>query len=292
METRVLTPKEYAQARRVWEICFPDDEKEFVAYYFQKRTRPEWVLGAFDGERLIGTVHMLPQTAHFCGVEKRVGFVAGVAALPEERGKGVAGKLMRDAFDVMRECGFSVTILKPFSLELERYYTRFGYAPFVYRDEYKLTAADFSSVPEAETHRPDAAELLRIYRAFSSGLSGMRVRGEGEFALLLEELETYPSDIVSDGGAYAMCYLGEDTARVFELAGEDAAPLLKVLCKKYGRVEAALPVGRHLLTGKTFERNSFDMIKLLDERAFLSGLPMRLEELLAQKDASFSFESY
>lgn len=290
--TRVLTERDMEAARFVWETCFPDDEAAFIDYYFKKRTRPEWIMGAFEGERLIGTVHMLPQTARFFGLEKPGCFVAGVATLPEERGRGVAENMLEAAFTAMLERGFSYTTLKPFSEKLARYYERFGYETFAYRDEYVLSINDFSGVEDVSVHEPDACELLAIYTAFAARYNGMRVRSAADFLLLIDELSTYDSALLSNGKAYAACYLKDGAAHAFELAGEHTQPLLKALCKQYGTVHAAVSAGTPLLEGKGFSREPFNMLKVLDEKAFLQGLPVSVSELLGQKTANYSFEVY
>ena len=292
MITRVLTKEDIKAARFIWETCFPDDEAAFVDYYFKKRTRPEWIMGGFEGERLIGTVHMLPQTSRFFGLEKPGCFVAGVATLPEERGRGVAENMLEAAFAAMLERGFSYTTLKPFSEKLARYYERFGYEPFACRDEYQLSLSDFSDVEDVPVHVPDASELLSIYTAFAARYNGMRVRQEADLSLLIEELSTYESALLSDGKTYAACYLKDGEAHAFELAGEHPAPLLKVLCKQYGSVHAAVSVGMPILQGKSFSREPFNMFKVLDQAAFLQGLPVSIAELLEQKETNYSFEVY
>ncbi|HMM32546.1 MAG TPA: GNAT family N-acetyltransferase [Clostridia bacterium] len=290
--TRVLTKEDMKAARFVWETCFPDDEAAFVDYYFKKRTHPEWIMGAFEGERLIGTVHMLPQTARFFGLERHGCFVAGVATLPEERGRGIAESMLAAAFSTMLERGFSHTTLKPFSEKLARYYERFGYEPFACRDEYELSLSDFSDVKDVSVHVPDASELLSIYTAFAARYNGMRVRQEADLSLLIEELSTYESALLSDGKAYAACYLKDGAAHAFELAGEHPAPLLKALCKRYGTVHAAVSAGTPLLQGKTPSCEPFNMLKVLDETAFLQGLPVSVAQLLEQKETNYSFEVY
>ncbi|MEN6471717.1 MAG: GNAT family N-acetyltransferase [Clostridiaceae bacterium] len=288
----VLNASDMPAARRVWEACFPDDESAFIDYYFQKRTRPEWILGAFSGEKLIGTVHMLPHTVTFFGVEKSVGFVAGVATLPEERGRGVAGNMLNASFEIMRERGFSATMLKPFSQGLARYYEGFGYKPFAHVDVYELTLNGLSGVAPAQTHAPGAGELLKIYNAFAAGLSGMRVRAQKEMELLLEELTTYESALLCDGISYAACDIGGGGAHAFELAGENPLPLLRALCEKYGRVRTHMRAGQTLVPRKSFTREVFNMLKVLDDRAFAAGLPKSVETLFARDAAVFSLEMY
>jgi len=289
---RILIKKDMDAAQHVYKICFPNDEEAFVSYYFQKRTKPNWILGAFEGERLIGTVHMLPQTARFFGVDKSVGLVVGVATLPDERGKGIAGSMLNAAFSVMRERGFCLTVLKAATEELERFYEKFGYDSFARRDVYDLTLSDLSCVEDVATHTPTASELLQIYTAYAADFNGMRMRTKRDMELLLEELTTYESDVLCSGGAYAICYFEEGEAHTLELAGKKPLPLLKALSKKYGRIHAAVCANVPLIDGKAFTRETFNLYKVLDENALFAGLSSDARARFAKKEAFYSMEIY
>ncbi|HWR18072.1 MAG TPA: GNAT family N-acetyltransferase [Clostridia bacterium] len=292
VQHRILTKKDMDAAQRVYEICFPNDEEAFINYYFQKRTKPNWILGAFDGERLIGTVHMLPQTARFFGVDKSVCLVVGVATLPEERGKGVAQSMLNAAFEVMRERGFCLTILKAATEELERFYEKFGFKAFAHRDVYDLTLSDFSGVEDIETHKPSAAELLKLYTAYAEGFNGMRVRTLKDMELLLEELTTYESDVLCGGGAYAICYFENGQAHTLELAGDKPLQLLKALSKKYGHIHAAVCANAPLISGKAFTYETFNLYKVLNENTLFTGFSAGVRDRFKQKEAFYSMEMY
>lgn len=291
-QLRILNASNMPAARRVWEICFPNDEAPFVAYYFERRTRPEWILGAFEGSDLIGTVHMLPHTARFFGEERRVGFSAGVATLPAFRARGVAGEMIEASFSILRERGFSLAMLKPFSQSLARFYERFGYRPYACTDTYRFTTDDLQDVDDVTVYTPDATELLSVYRAFAAPYNGVRVRTVGGMALLLEEVETYGGEVLLGGGAYAACYRGEGGAHAFELAGKSPLPLLKALAQKYGAVHASLPAGENLVADKAFVREVFNMVRLLDEDAFFKGMQTDTKTRFYENEAAFSLEMY
>ena len=47
---RQIRKEEYEAARALWDIVFPDDAAGYSAYYFSKRTMPEAIYAAFDGD--------------------------------------------------------------------------------------------------------------------------------------------------------------------------------------------------------------------------------------------------
>ncbi len=77
-------------------------------------------LGAFDGPRLVGVTAVLPLGQHFGGRVVPMGGVATVAVAAEERGRGVAGRLLEVAIGVMHDRGDAVSALHPATTGLYR----------------------------------------------------------------------------------------------------------------------------------------------------------------------------
>lgn len=287
LTVRYITGAEYAAAMGVWAVCFPEDEESFIDYYFERRTKPEYILGAFTDGRLIGTLHMIPERIMLFESVKEIGFVAGVATLPEFRRQGVAAAMLERSFIEMTERGCCATVLQPFDVG---FYQAFGYEPFVYRREYALQRAD---AEPAVSHGPDAAELFRIYTRFASGYEGMAVRSMEDCATLLREREG-GARFIAANGAYAMYYPG-DTAEVMELAGDTAEfmPLIKaILIENGGGLIARTPKDIRL-SGAEGVIKPFNMIKPLDFEALMAGLPVSYDGLLSDAGGvAYSFESY
>ena len=91
---RHIGADEYGEAKRVWNICFPEDASGYSDYYFARRTRPEYVLAAFYEGKMIAALHAIPYPIMLGGETKNCVMIAGVATLPEYRHHMAAAQLI------------------------------------------------------------------------------------------------------------------------------------------------------------------------------------------------------
>jgi predicted acetyltransferase len=124
-------------------------------------------LGAFDGDRLVGTAlyHDMRQWWH--GRPVPMAGVAGVEVAPEYRGQGTGRALMTGLAELMTEHGYPLSALYPATMPL---YRSLGWEVAGHRHEAVLPARAMSSlarpdVKAAGIRRPgpgDAAEVLEV----------------------------------------------------------------------------------------------------------------------------------
>jgi predicted acetyltransferase len=124
-------------------------------------------LGAFDGDRLVGTAlyHDMRQWWH--GRPVRMAGVAGVKVAPEYRGQGAGRALMAALTELMAEHGFPLSVLYPATMPI---YRSLGWEIAGHRHEAALPARALSSLARpdgkaAGIRRPgpgDAAEVLEV----------------------------------------------------------------------------------------------------------------------------------
>jgi predicted acetyltransferase len=115
------------QVIALWKMSF-DDPDDFTRFYFDRVYREENVLTLCENGNVISALQMRPYEMSYCGTTLPVAYVCDVCTLPSERGKGRMSRLMRQALDVMRERGYTLTTLIPASEGLFHLYERFGYA--------------------------------------------------------------------------------------------------------------------------------------------------------------------
>lgn len=106
MDIRVIDDTSYESAKILWSICFPEDQGPFLDYYFSRRTSPKMVAAAFEKEKMIAGMHIIPQRIKIGGTEKPVAFVAGVATLPEFRNRGVITRVLNGHLAIWPNRGF------------------------------------------------------------------------------------------------------------------------------------------------------------------------------------------
>lgn len=287
LEIRAVTQKEYeTDAKGVWGACFKEDGKTFIDYYFEKRSCRKNVVAAFINGKMAGALHILPKELCFGTVRKRTALIAGVGTLPEFRMQGVAAGLLRAAEPIALENGCSAAILQPFSFD---FYRKFGYESFARCRAYMRLPAE-TGVPAILSDTLDAEKLRRIYCEFVKPYCGAAVRTEYDFRLLVEEARITGDLFVACEDGYAWGRSDEEETDLYELAGARPLALVDALALKYGRpVRYRLPDSYP--GGK---KEPFNMIKVLDETAFMKNmkLPKNFWRLPEYEKCCFGFERY
>lgn len=264
---RRIRPDEYKAALELWNIVFPEDAHGYSAYYFEKRTKPEYILAAFDGNRMVADLHAIPYPLRFGKAVKNCAMVAGVATLPEYRHRGIAGALIRTVHAELRGSGVAAAVLKP---DVD-FYAQFGYLPFAYHNEYELFGKSAAAVEKTGLTWPVPADMLVIYNAFAAGFAGMMNRTLHDMELYLEEAEL-SGFAVTDGQSYALCTEKEQGIEISELVGRNPLPLAASLAGRYQQVRFRLPASMRVRGLEPVGRMMFSMICPLDEKELLSGI--------------------
>jgi len=77
-------------------------------------------LGAFDGDRLVGAATFHDMRQWWCGRPVPMAGVAGVKVAPEDRGRGIARRLMAALLDEVAARGYPLSVLYPATMPLYR----------------------------------------------------------------------------------------------------------------------------------------------------------------------------
>ena len=102
------------------------------------------VLGIFDNEKIAAKVQI--RDLHIFQNDKviKMGGIQSVATYPEYRRQGYVKKLLIAALKDMREMGYLVSMLHPFSIH---FYRKFGYEILSDQQQLVLTQADLKPLP-------------------------------------------------------------------------------------------------------------------------------------------------
>jgi predicted acetyltransferase len=150
-----------------------------IAFGYTDRTMPEgwtsdrpgrYIWGAFEDDQLVAKALDREQAHWFGGSLVPASGVAGVAVLPELRGRGLAGLVLRDLLSAARERGAAISTL----FDTTPYpYRRVGYEEIGALVRAAVPTASLSGVraPAELTLRPATAEdvplLQSVYREFA-----------------------------------------------------------------------------------------------------------------------------
>lgn len=115
LDVRVAAEGELVEfgALREQGYAVPAGQREEWAERMLTTGRSERLLGAFRGGRLVGMLNVLAFAQWFGGRPLPMGGVASVVVAPEERGRGIAPRLLTRALELMAERGEVISTLGP-----------------------------------------------------------------------------------------------------------------------------------------------------------------------------------
>jgi len=150
------------------------------------------VLGAFDGDELVGRIVDREYDSWFCGAPVATSGIAGVTVAAEKRGSGLLTPLFEAVLATARERGAVISTLYPTATGI---YRRFGYEVIGSLDTVELTTASLAAArapaPGTTTRRArgeDVDALKGLYDAWASSQNGPLTRRGPSFPADADEL--------------------------------------------------------------------------------------------------------
>lgn len=173
-------------------------------------------LGGFDGSRLVGTARINPYKQWWHGRPMSMGGVASVTVAPEDRGRGVARRLMQATIDRCAELGDVVSALYPATTPL---YRGMGWEHVGAQLKATLpaealrTLSSQGSVVKLRRMGPDdAPELMAVLERVYASTRASGPLGQDEHTWRL-----------SLSGDDDFCYLADDGYVIYRWRGRDIA---------------------------------------------------------------------
>jgi predicted acetyltransferase len=150
----------------------------------------EDILGAWAGDELVATTQVMPMGQFFAGRSVPMGAVAGVAVRPDQRGRGIAPRLLGRCVERMHEQGLVVSTLHPATT---RFYRRLGWEIGGEFGVRRVPCASLAALPpgEPECMRPGRADdpdgVRECYGRVASRITGAVDRSDARW----DELESH-----------------------------------------------------------------------------------------------------
>ena len=132
-------PEQLSALKTIWLRSFPADTPEDVDAFFQSLFRPEDCLVHWENDQPVSMAFALPVVFHAADELYPAQYIYAASTLPEWRGKGIFGELLRFAFEQGAAQGMAASFLRPGEASLFGYYKRFGYRPFFSSEEIRLS---------------------------------------------------------------------------------------------------------------------------------------------------------
>lgn len=188
--------------RALWKKCFGDSEA-FMDLYFTRKYTDEQNIYTEHGGQVVSALQYFIYPFQWgsgpCG--RSVGYLSGIATLPEYRKRGYAATLIRKAHLELHSRKVMFSMLIPAAPALFGYYRKFGYSTCSYRsyEEYKLPEpAAVGYVEEVQDVTP------AIYKCFAVQ---WRETARSVVVLRQDDLETVVADWRMAGGKVCAVHL-------------------------------------------------------------------------------------
>ncbi|HLJ56309.1 MAG TPA: GNAT family N-acetyltransferase [Chthonomonadaceae bacterium] len=179
MNFHKLTGLELQQARYIWSQSFENGARSIEEWDAWEARTPDGrtTYGVVTEAGLQAAIVLVDERVHYGEAELPMSAVCGVGVLPASRGRGLAGSGLLACFERMREGGFLLSYLEPFSWE---FYGRLGYAWTAPTRKYVVPARVLPPSPETERVRlagpADHGAVEACYAALARRYRGMMVR--------------------------------------------------------------------------------------------------------------------
>ena len=113
MKIEKLEVSQHLDTRKLYEEVFSKDEKSFVDYYYQEKTKNNIIYIVREDDDIQAMLHLNPYTLMVNGIEKESYYIVAVATRKEYRGRRYMAGLLREALLDMYQAGVTFTYLMP-----------------------------------------------------------------------------------------------------------------------------------------------------------------------------------
>lgn len=173
-----------AQTRHLWSTCFGDPEDFMDIYFSEKYTDDVNVACEAEG-KIVAAAQILPYRMKLFGQTAHVGYLSGLATLPEARGKGYAAKVLHKVHRRLYKEGAPLSFLIPGNDGLRHFYEDYRHGAYwtaSYRKEETL-AATFPPSEGITVCEPDewGTDLFVFYKKATAHIPCMLHPSEGDF---------------------------------------------------------------------------------------------------------------
>lgn len=189
MQFRRATEADRKSIEALWAYCFEKPDEPFFQWYFSRVCQMDDVVVAEENQHIAADLHLRPYTLKLRGNSMPVDYMVGVATHPAARGRGIASKLLKNAFRISRSRGKSAVILMPSDAS---FYMPLGCSFYVQQWERSAAPewlARIGEKPEKAmtVSSPDEWHILAsVYEKFTEKRNGFTQRDEKTWRTFIE----------------------------------------------------------------------------------------------------------
>ena len=189
MQFRRATEADRKSIEALWAYCFEKPDEPFFQWCFSRVCQMDDVVVAEENQHIAADLHLRPYTLILRGNSMPVDYMVGVATHPAARGRGIASKLLKNAFRISRFRGKSAVILMPSDAS---FYMPLGCSFYVQQWERSAAPewlARIGEKPEKAmtVSSPDEWHILAsVYEKFTERRNGFTRRDEKTWRTFIE----------------------------------------------------------------------------------------------------------
>ena len=217
----------------LWNKVFGDDE-EYIKLFFKEAYFDGECFAEISEEKVVSAFYLLKCSIKYQGKIYRGRYLYAAATLPEYRGLGLMGKLIKEAQDYIKSEGLDFIALVPAGDSLYDYYGKFGYKESMYKlrlgiDKESATMKAYGEITDPlEFHRIRSSadsdmlvynDICNKYAFECLNYTGVRVFSLSEDAYYAQGEELFCSDkdtalklinnLSGESVVYTNCDIGE-----------------------------------------------------------------------------------
>ncbi len=186
---RLASPSDARDISALWAMAFERPGDPFFDWYFGAHFRPESVLLGEESGEIATALHLHPHTLMIRGKEIAADYIVGVTTHPEKRRRGLARALLTESLRLSRRAGRPVSLLMPSAAD---FYRPLGFSFCAFQWEREADSEillKLSETPECTvsvSSEKNRKLLADIYEIFTAGRNGYALRGDADWARLIE----------------------------------------------------------------------------------------------------------
>lgn len=237
-----------ATVMSMWDRVF-GESPQYMELYFGRKYRDRLCYVAEEPEGLASSLQVLPYGFGLWGKPVEMGYISGVATLPELRGRGHMSRLLEGTFRGMAEDGFALATLIPAEPSLFGLYERFGFA-CCFDMKNTMVHLDAGS---GEMLHPYKGELEEVYACYDRWQirfpCGVRKSME-DLSVVIDEHQAGQGTLWLareqegvEAMAFAILWKGELMVKELLCREEQRETMLRSLMRHYGTEHAILLEG-------------------------------------------------
>lgn len=301
---RKLESNEHGKTRELYEIAFPEDDREFVDYYYEEIASQNEIFAAFDGERIVSMIHVNFYELRIGRQQRKIPYLVAVATHPAYRHRGLMRRVLKTSLDFLRKQKIPFAFLMPAS---EAIYTPFDFRYISCQRRTEIEVKDYLKKESLDCHRASKADIPDLVwfsgRYLEKCQGTYANRTEQYYERLLKEQQAQNGDVAvlsREGMICGWFYTAEEeegpTVREAVTNMEEEAYLLPTIakCFRYDRKVKlySVPKGiegkeQPLMMGRILDVSSYG--ELVQEQMKEGSSFFIKDEFLSENQGSYRF---